>query len=487
MEKLINKFKNFSYTHYLIILVIIFGCILRTITYTFDRPLWHDECSLALSIVNRGIFDYFRPLEHYQCAPPIFMILTNLITKIAGINEYSLKLLPFMCSIVSLPLFYLLSKQYIKNKISLITINFLFCINYQLIRYSQEFKQYSTDVFITILALYILNKIDIANLNFKKIITISIFIATLPIISFPSAFIIASFLFIQFILNKQIKNTIVFVIPTIIVSYIYYLTTARTSLNTQLDMGMYMWNYGFLRHDFSNILSILKINLDFFFNPNKFTLIGIVLLLSGFVYSFFKDNKNKLLSLIFLFALIASYLNIYPLYERTSIYLIPIILLLIFSMTDKITIKLDFKTFGLWLFVVLYFVNYIKFDYYTQLFNKNLFTIENPKTLLNIIKNNYEPNQIFAYNDASDSEYKFYSNYLKFKPKRYVKITSIENDKYKYFETLNMLPKNNIYWFYYPFEFNKTPVTKYLNEWLKDKNVLYEYNEKNSFIYKVKL
>ena len=42
--------------------------------------------------------------------------------------------------------------------------NFLFAVNYYLIYYSQEFKQYSSDVLVTILILLGLNKT-----NFEKI------------------------------------------------------------------------------------------------------------------------------------------------------------------------------------------------------------------------------------------------------------------------------------------------------------------------------
>ena len=136
---------------------------------------------------------------------------------------------------------------------------------------------------------------------------------------------------------------------------------------------------------------------------------------------------------------------------------------------------------------MLYFGGYFSFRYISRFFNDDNFNKEDARELIQVIINNYNQGEIFAYNDASDSEYIVYSSYYKFYPKPNVKITAIENDKEKYFETLNQLPKGYIYWFYYPFEFNKTPVKKYLSDWLDKKDILYKYCNNTSCIYKVRL
>lgn len=110
--------------------------ILRVKTFLVGRPLWHDECSVALSLLDRNMFDFLRPLEHFQCAPPIFMSLSKLLTYIFGLHEYTLRLIPLAASILSLPAFYFLSKEFLKSKWLILAVNFLFAINYQLIYYS---------------------------------------------------------------------------------------------------------------------------------------------------------------------------------------------------------------------------------------------------------------------------------------------------------------------------------------------------------------
>lgn len=69
-------------------LVFLLGVCVRFDFYAYNRPLWHDECSLALSIINKNIFGYFGLLEHNQSAPPLFMAVTKLFSLLFGIKEY---------------------------------------------------------------------------------------------------------------------------------------------------------------------------------------------------------------------------------------------------------------------------------------------------------------------------------------------------------------------------------------------------------------
>ncbi|MFQ8626627.1 MAG: hypothetical protein ACLSA2_09340 [Candidatus Gastranaerophilaceae bacterium] len=167
--------------------IIWFRIILRIKTFN-GRP-YGMTMLVALSL-RRNMFDFLRPLEHYQCAPPIFMSLSKLLTYIFGLHENILRIIPLFAGILSLPAFYFLSKDFLKSKWLILIVNFLFAVNYQLIYYSQEFKQYSSDVLISILTLYYLAKIDIVNLKTKQVIIFGILISLLPLMAFPTAFII---------------------------------------------------------------------------------------------------------------------------------------------------------------------------------------------------------------------------------------------------------------------------------------------------------
>ena len=257
--------------------------ILRVKTFLVGRPLWHDECSVALSLLDRNMFDFLRPLEHFQCAPPIFMSLSKLLTYIFGLHEYTLRLIPLAASILSLPAFYFLSKEFLKSKWLILAVNFLFAINYQLIYYSQEFKQYSSDVLISILTLYFLLKTDLEKLNTKQTVTFGIIISLLPLMAFPTAFIIFPYILMQIFKYKKaiIKKMSLFLIPSFIIFTIYYVTVVAASHASQIDIGSYFWELGFLKLNPISWLKVFKINFDYFFMPNSMLLFILILFITG--------------------------------------------------------------------------------------------------------------------------------------------------------------------------------------------------------------
>ena len=44
-------------------IIMLFGMFLRLDVYFFNRPFWHDECSLASSILSKNYISYFSFLD----------------------------------------------------------------------------------------------------------------------------------------------------------------------------------------------------------------------------------------------------------------------------------------------------------------------------------------------------------------------------------------------------------------------------------------
>lgn len=475
----------------LVILGIIWliGIILRIKTFLTGRPLWHDECSVALSLLDRNMFDFLRPLEHYQCAPPIFMSLSKLLTYIFGLHENVLRIIPLFAGILSLPAFYFLSKDFLKSKWLILIVNFLFAVNYQLIYYSQEFKQYSSDVLISILTLYYLAKIDIVNLKTKQVIIFGILISLLPLMAFPTAFIIFPYILMQIFKYKKsvIKKLLLFLIPSLITFTTYYITVVAASHASQIDIGSYFWELGFIKLNPVSWLQVFKINFDYFFSPNNMLLFALILFITGIVYTIKqKTNLSKLFLYTITLTVLASFFKFYPLIQRTSLYLVPVLLLILSLPLEYISKTKKLYSVLMILFFGVYFSGY-SLKYYKQFNNPDIFIDEDAKTLMQTIKDNYKPDEIVAYNIASDSEYIFYTRYFNFKPKTDVKVNTLDNNKETYFSILNQLPQGRTYRFYYPFEYAKNPVIGYLKEWSKDKNVLLEKEINNSYLLKLKI
>jgi len=136
LNSLKEKIKNINFYYCTLAVILLVGIILRLKAYFTGYTLWLDECSLALSIIKRGVLGFFSPLEHIQSAPPLFMMLTKFITNIFGINKFSLRLIPNVSAILALPAFYLFAKKFLEKKYSVVIALVLFSLNYQIVYYS---------------------------------------------------------------------------------------------------------------------------------------------------------------------------------------------------------------------------------------------------------------------------------------------------------------------------------------------------------------
>jgi uncharacterized membrane protein len=87
-----------------------------------------------------------------QTSPLAFLIVEKLVTQIFGSSEYALRFFPLVCSIVSLFLFYNITKRLLSPRGISLALT-LFAVSWPLIYYSSELKQYSSDVTVA-LSLY---------------------------------------------------------------------------------------------------------------------------------------------------------------------------------------------------------------------------------------------------------------------------------------------------------------------------------------------
>ncbi len=130
--------------------ILCFGIILRLAQYAFNRSLWFDESLLALNIVNRSAADLLKPLDYNQGAPVGFLLIEKLSVGIFGVSDYSLRLFPLVCGVISLFLFYRVATHFIDPRAVPLALG-LFAISDKLIYYSSEVKQYSSDVCVALL------------------------------------------------------------------------------------------------------------------------------------------------------------------------------------------------------------------------------------------------------------------------------------------------------------------------------------------------
>jgi len=121
-----------------------------------------DEAALARNMLDRGPMALLGPLDYNQGSPVLFLLLVHAATTLFGSSEFALRLVPLLASFISLILFYLTAKLLIDEQYVPIAV-IMFGFSYNLVHYSHEVKQYSTDVAVTVtyLSLRLLRPVEV--------------------------------------------------------------------------------------------------------------------------------------------------------------------------------------------------------------------------------------------------------------------------------------------------------------------------------------
>ena len=136
----------------LLICFVLFGVLARAIRYYLCFPLWDDESFLCVNFIDRSFAELLQPLDFHQVAPVLFLWIERAAVKIFGFSEYSLRLIPFICSIISLFLFRKVAERLLSGPALLFAVA-VFAVSYPQIRYAAEAKPYGTDMFLSLIML----------------------------------------------------------------------------------------------------------------------------------------------------------------------------------------------------------------------------------------------------------------------------------------------------------------------------------------------
>ena len=445
-ENMKNILKNNKIYFVLLGLIFALGFALRLDMYIFNRSFWFDEAALALNVLDGGFFDLFRELKYYQSAPPLFLFETKILVSLFGGSERVFRFIPFITSLFLLPLFYLFSKYFLSSRTARLLAVFLFAINTNLILYSGEFKPYTLDVF-AFLSFVLL----IFMFKFKQALLLGIIFALFSWYSYASGIIAFSFalvLFFYILKNKKHKKDyFLFLLPQII-NLVPFALHFGAIENIRAFMSK-IWAYGYIESNFSNLPALFLENIFFTFQPYKiilkpmpmlFSTIIAIICITGAVL-LFKKNKLKfflLLSPLFM-TLFLSYFGLYPYFDRMTIFLTPVYLILFVQFFEK-PLK---KPCGV---VILAFFALISIY---PLINSQKTLKSLPAQDLAIflkLKENYKKGDIIILDETSIPQYIYYSKRTGFSADK-VLSEKMTKDNFYYLKYLNSLDKNKNYWF----------------------------------------
>jgi hypothetical protein len=328
-------------------LLIALGALLRLRQYLTGRSLWVDEAMLALNIVGRGFAGLAQPLDYDQGAPLGFLLVEKIFNIILGKHEYALRLFPVLVGLISLGLFYLLVTRVTYGAGLLIALA-LFAFNPRLIYYSSEVKQYILDVTITISLLLTAapalsaspRKRDFARLTLAGVVALWF--------SHPALFVLAGIGLTLLVLSLQRREYSILRL-VIGMGIVWLLTIVFLYLLILKDLRQNAYIREYWRGAFLPVppwsepgwfVKALHENIGIQFGIPYAVFLVFFLMLAGWVILWFQQRGYAIaFASILLVTLTASALQLYPVFERMILFLIPIGLLLLGKAVEAVHVR----------------------------------------------------------------------------------------------------------------------------------------------------
>ncbi|MDE2222745.1 MAG: hypothetical protein KGK03_06715 [Candidatus Omnitrophica bacterium] len=411
-DKLLSQ--KFMGINYCLWIVCLFGILLRTAQYLYNRSLWLDELSLSINLIQCDFKGLFLPLSSHQLAPFGFLVLQKWAVMWLGPNGWGLRLVPLMSGICAVLLFAKAASMFLDRYRALLAGTF-FALCGSLIYYSSEAKQYSTDVLVVVILLLIfgnyLNLRKSGKMTAVNAAILGLMAAVSVWFSYTAAFVIGGLAVAVFIMDLskgEAKYSPMMVLPALLVIFSLFCFGYLSFCNYFHGVpGHYRtyWKDDFLPLwplNFWNFIWIIEKFDEVFKYPGGFYYTGIA------AFCYFVGLKGILtkdqtlgFGLIYpiLLILLASGLKLYPFAERLILFLVPLIIIPVASgLVDVMEIIQRWsRGFAIFLAVLLLFHPAFAAGYH--LFHPR--TREEIQKVMNYVKQHYE---------SGDELYFYYPN-----------------------------------------------------------------------------
>ncbi|ALI99901.1 glycosyltransferase family 39 protein [Rufibacter tibetensis] len=141
-------------TYYLTAFIIAAGVLVRLYHYIDNRSLWLDELYLGVSLIKMNFWELAtQPLAYEQKAPLGYLWAVKTFVVLFGKGEMALRLFSLITGLASLFFFVPVARYFLKLWAALLALAIL-ALASPVVYHSVEAKQYSVELFASILALY---------------------------------------------------------------------------------------------------------------------------------------------------------------------------------------------------------------------------------------------------------------------------------------------------------------------------------------------
>jgi hypothetical protein len=176
----------------LLIAFVALGAGLRLWQYFANTAMWLDEVAVARNILDRSLWDLLTlPLAYDQTAPKGFLLVEKIAVSFFGGSDYVLRFFPLVSSLVALVVFWRIVIRWLDRFAGLVALA-LFATAVPYVVFASQVKQYSSDVAVGMLLLWLALALRDVNLSAWKGLRVGIAGAVLVWFSQPSVLMVCA-------------------------------------------------------------------------------------------------------------------------------------------------------------------------------------------------------------------------------------------------------------------------------------------------------
>lgn len=435
-------------------LIIGVGAVLRIAQFIYNRSLTEGEAALALNIVQRSYAQLLRPLDYTQAAPVGFLLLQKFMSTLFGLSELGLRFLPLITGIGALFLFYEVAKKTISEQ-SLTIALVLFAVGDHLIYFASEVKQYSSDVFIALLIIWLAILVFDKKFEIKYTMLFGFVSALCLWFSHPALFVFCASLIVIYIyaLRRPQWSTLPSLLIATMLGLASFLANYLVTLSSlcKHEQLLTAWQSSFMPlppTSLSDIKWFAYVFLRTFKFPVGLSIYELLLAVLAFLWGcaiMFRYKKKIILLLVLpiLLALIASGLHRYPFEGRLLLFLTPFMILVIAQGINDIRNKIRHQSnfLGIALVVILLIHPVLLAGYH--LIKPR--APEELRTVLEYVDENWQNGDVIYVYYASLNAFRYYHDRYGF-PVEYVEGIESRSDWTNYYQDLQRLRGNKRVW-----------------------------------------
>lgn len=166
------------------------GVLLPAVLFLARPSLLLDEVRLALNIGARSWVGLTQPLDYDQTAPVLFLWAEKLVTRLGGVNDHTLRAVPFAAAVAMPVLVWLVARRLVGGGGAVMSAA-LAAVSPLVLQYCRQVKPYTLDAVVALALLWLgLDWLD-APREQRHVRRLAVACLIAPWLSVPSAFCLA--------------------------------------------------------------------------------------------------------------------------------------------------------------------------------------------------------------------------------------------------------------------------------------------------------